>query len=68
MNIKNIALKKIIPASISINDSTAKASGIINIDRTLFGITYGSGSFFENLQDRAIDDIFSLKFNVTAKR
>lgn len=68
LNIKNIALKKIIPASISINDSTAKASGIINIDRTLFGITYGSGSFFENLQDRAIDDIFSLKFNITAKR
>lgn len=68
LTIKNIALKKIIPASISIKDSTAIASGIINIDRTLFGITYGSGSFFENLQDRAIDDIFTLKFNVTAKK
>ena len=48
-------------ATISVNDSIAEAVGVIDIDRTLFGITYGSSSFFDNLADRAIDNNFTLK-------
>ena len=43
------------------------ASGSINIDRTLFDIKYGSGTFFEDLGDRMIMDEFSLNFKVIAR-
>ena len=68
LKIKDILIKKSIPATISVNDSIAEAIGIIEIDRTLFDITYGSSSFFDNLADRAIDNNFTLKFKIVAIR
>ena len=68
LTIKDIAIETVIPASISISDSIAESIGVINIDRTLFGVTYGSGSFFDDIADRAIDDKFTLKFRLIAKR
>ena len=68
LKIKDILIEKSIPATISVNDSTAEAIGIIEIDRTLFDITYGSSSFFDNLADRAIDNNFTLKFKIVAIR
>ncbi len=41
------------------------ASSILKVDRTKFDVRYGSGSFFDNLGDKAIDDIFEL--DVTLK-
>lgn len=38
-----------------------KASVDVNIDRTKYGIKYGSGSFFDNLGDKAISDEFTLE-------
>lgn len=35
-------------------------TGQMKIDRTKFGIRYGSDSFFDNLGDKAIDNIFIL--------
>lgn len=43
---------------ISINGSKATAS--LKVDRTKFGIKYGSSSFFDNLKDKAIYDEFDL--------
>lgn len=37
----------------------------INVDRTKFGIKYGSTSFFDNLKDKAIDNIFTLDISLT---
>ena len=54
------------PTGVSIDGYIAEAIGIVDIDRTLFGITYGSGTFFEDLADRAIDDNFTLKFKIIA--
>jgi len=68
LNIKDIEVDISVPAAISINNSIAESIGVININRTLFGITYGSGSFFEDLADKAIDDQFTLKFKIVAKR
>jgi len=68
LKIKDILIEKSIPATISVNDSIAEAIGIIEIDRTLFDITYGSSSFFDNLADRAIDNNFTLKFKIVAIR
>ena len=68
LTIKNTTIETVIPASISISDSIAESIGIINIDRTAFGIIYGSGSFFDDIADRAIDDDFTLKFKLVAKK
>ncbi len=42
------------------------AIGEVDIDRTAYGIRYGSGSFFDNLGDKAIKDLFTIKFKVAA--
>lgn len=38
----------------------SKATAALKIDRTKFGLTYGSGSFFDNLGNKAIYDEFDL--------
>ncbi|KAA3638370.1 MAG: YceI family protein [Bacteroidetes bacterium] len=38
--------------------------GTVPVDRTKFGIKYGSGSFFDNLGDRAIKDVFDLEVSL----
>lgn len=47
-------------------DLHAEAS--LEIDRTQWGITSGSGSFFDNLADNAIDDMVALSFHLVAER
>lgn len=42
------------------NEYTAK----IDMDRSKFDIRYGSNSFFDNLGDKAIDDIFTLEIKL----
>jgi polyisoprenoid-binding protein YceI len=43
---------------ITVNGTTATTT--FKIDRTKYGIKYGSGSFFDNLGDKAINDEFEL--------
>ena len=38
------------------------------LDRTLWGIVYGSKNFFKNLADRAIDEKFKLQINLTTQK
>jgi polyisoprenoid-binding protein YceI len=40
------------------------ASASLKVDRTKYGIKYGSGSFFEGLGDKAISDEFELNVNL----
>ncbi len=40
------------------------ASATLKIDRTKYGIRYGSASFFDNLKDKAIYDEFTLDVNL----
>ena len=42
------------------------ADGVITVNRTLYGIKYGSGSFFQGLGDKVIYDDFTLTFSVVA--
>lgn len=35
-------------------------NAVFSVDRSKYDVRYGSGSFFENLGDKAIDDIFTL--------
>lgn len=43
------------------NNSKIMAIATINVDRSKHNVKYNSGSFFENLGDNLIDDIFEIK-------
>lgn len=55
------------PAKIGVKNDVAAATGTATVDRTKYDIRYGSKSFFESIGDKAIDDTFTLTFNVIAK-
>ena len=66
LTIKGITNKVEFPVSISINNGIVGAKGEIIIDRTKYGIKYGSGSFFDDLGDKMIKDNFTLTFEFVA--
>jgi len=43
------------------------ANAEFDIDRTEWDIKYGSGKFFQNLKDKAINDNFKVKLALVAK-
>lgn len=49
------------PVSFDLISQGKTATANLTIDRTKFGIQYGSGSFFDDLGDRTIYDDFDLK-------
>jgi len=51
-----------------VNDLSGQltATGSMAVNRTKYGIKYGSGSFFEGLGDKMIYDDFTLKFKLVA--
>lgn len=51
-----------------VNDLSGQitATGSMTVNRTKYGIKYGSGSFFEGLGDKMIYDDFTLKFKLVA--
>ena len=65
--IKGITEAISFPASVSASDDgSLQATADIVVDRTLFGIKYGSGTFFDNLGDRSINDNFELRITLRA--
>lgn len=58
----NLTIKgKTNPITFELATTANSASATLNIDRTKYDIKYGSGSFFDNLGDKAINDEFELK-------
>lgn len=55
-------------ARVQLISDKLSASGIITVNRTLYGIKYGSGSFFQGLGDKMIYDDFTLTFEVVAQK
>lgn len=49
------------PISFNANVSKGSASATVVVERTQYGIKYGSGSFFDNLGDKTISDEFTLE-------
>ncbi len=47
---------------LSVNGNTASTT--LNVDRTKFGIRYGSASFFDGLKNKAINNEFELNINL----
>jgi len=52
------------PISFELTVKGDTASTKLMVDRTKYDIKYGSGSFFENLGDKAINDEFELNVNL----
>jgi polyisoprenoid-binding protein YceI len=55
------------PAKVGVKDGVASASGVATIDRTKYDVKYGS-TLFGTAADKAIEDNFTLSFNVIAKQ
>lgn len=68
LTIKGKTLPVEFPATIKTDGKTLNAQAKIEVDRTKYDIRYGSGSFFDNLGDKTIDDIFTLDVNLVAKK
>jgi polyisoprenoid-binding protein YceI len=66
LTLKGITKPLTFPAMIYMQDGKLTAEGTINLDRTQWDIKYGSGTFFEDIGDRAIGDIFNIEFKISA--
>lgn len=63
-------ISKVIEFEVTLLQENGKmvAIGQVDINRTEYDIRYGSGSFFDNLGDKAIKDFFTVKFKVAATK
>ncbi|MFZ2153740.1 MAG: YceI family protein [Candidatus Moraniibacteriota bacterium] len=52
----------------NITEKEIKLKADLSIDRTLWDIRYGSGKFFDNLGDAAIDDLINLSLEIKAQK
>ena len=62
LTVKGITHSVTFPAKVTVDGLNVLATAKIKIDRTKWGIRYGSGSFFENLGDKIILD--EIEFDV----
>jgi polyisoprenoid-binding protein YceI len=52
------------PITFDLTTKANTATAVLKINRTKYGIKYGSGSFFDNLGDKTISDDFDLTVNL----
>lgn len=67
LTIKDVTNEIIFPAEIEKENNQILANAEFNIDRTKWGIQYGSGQFFKDLADKAIKDEINFKVNLKAE-
>jgi polyisoprenoid-binding protein YceI len=68
LTIKGITKELEFPATIQTVGNQVKATAKILVDRTKYDIKYGSGSFFDNLGDKTINDEFELNVTLVAAK
>lgn len=68
LTIKGITKPVEFPAAIQVTEKEVRSTARIKVDRTKYDIKYGSGSFFDNLGDKAIDNEFELNVDLIAKK
>ncbi len=64
LTIKGITNPVAFYATVKPVGKSLKATAVIKVDRTLYGIRYGSGKFFDNLGDKTISDDFELNVSL----
>lgn len=67
LTIKGIKKPIEFPATITLDGNQLRGKAKLVIDRTKYDIKYGSGSFFDNLGDKAINNDFELNIDLVAK-
>ena len=65
LTVKGITHPVSFPVTISVENKEITATATIEMDRSKFDVRYGSDTFFDNLGDKAIDNI--IRFSVTLK-
>lgn len=69
LTMKGVTNELLFPATIFLNKKgLLEARADLEFDRTLWGITASSDSFFDNLADNAVDDMVTLSFELIAHR
>jgi polyisoprenoid-binding protein YceI len=68
LTIKGITHPVSFPSKMEFKDGVVKATGKLVIDRTKWGVRYGSGKFFDNLKDKAISDDIEFDIKIVAKK
>ncbi|MGY3053474.1 polyisoprenoid-binding protein YceI [Pedobacter sp. UYEF25] len=70
LTIKGKTRPVVFPATVSINGngSVSALAGKILVDRTKYDVRYGSKSFFDNIGDKAIDDMFEIGVKLVASK
>ena len=66
LTIKGITHSLSFAAKVDVLENTAFAAGEITVDRTKYGIKFGSGNFFKGLGDSLIHNDFTLNLNLLA--
>jgi polyisoprenoid-binding protein YceI len=66
LTIKGITNEIMFPATVLVTGGELTATASFAVDRTKYGIKYGSGSFFDNLGDKAISNEFQVEINLAA--
>ncbi len=64
LSIKGIKREVQFPVTVVMENGKARATAKFELDRTKWGVRYGSGQFFENLGDKLIYDNFEVAFDV----
>ena len=65
LTIKNITKQISFPAKVTVSENSLEGSAEFSINRTDFGIVYGSGNFFDLVEDKIIAD--EIEFNISIK-
>ena len=68
LRIKDITKSITIPYTLSEENGIVIAKSTFSIDRTLWGVTYNSGNFFQNLGDYLIDDAIQFDLTIQGKK
>ena len=68
LTIKDVTKSITVPYFFQNDNGAAMASSTFTIDRTIWGVTYNSGNFFENLGDYLIDDMVSFQVSLKASK
>lgn len=66
LTIKGITQAITFPMKMTLEGGKAMATATLTVDRTRYGIRYGSGKFFQNLGDKTIDDRFQVDVKIIA--
>lgn len=66
--LKGVTNELSFPAKVMISDNVLNAEAKISVDRTKWGLKYGSANFFKNLGDKVIENNFMIDLKLQAKK